>query len=165
MARKIILWLSVFLFTLFFAGHLYEEISVIPNWSSGGIPDVSLYRDFFHVSGPANYYSIIIGSSFVFSIAALIAVWRDGKARMWATLSLLVILAYLPYTYVYFLPTNFYVAGTSYDAAVLKQLVDRWTFHEWFRLALIGVGLISSIFCLEAARSFTSQPTSQETSP
>lgn len=60
MLKKIFLWLTVILFSFYFAGHLFDLLANIPNWKSGEIADVKKYRNFYSQASPKNYFVLLV---------------------------------------------------------------------------------------------------------
>ena len=147
---RLVLWALVLCYSFFLAGHLYEIIVLVPNWSSGIPDDVGRYRDFLSHSGPGRYFMIVGLPAFITSILAIAATWSAGKRlRLLSIVPLLIFIVYGVWTQWYFVPINHYVGGEHYDAVILKAKVDGWVFWEIPRTVLVGLGLVVAICHLE----------------
>ena len=147
---RLVLWALVLCYSFFLAGHLYEVIAIVPNWSSGTPEDVGRYRDFLSHSGPGRYFMIVGLPAFITSILAIAATWSAGKRlRLLSIVPLLIFVVYGVWTEWYFVPINHYIGGEHYDAVILKAKVDGWVFWEIPRAVLVGLGLVVSICLLE----------------
>ena len=145
-----VLWALVLCFSFFFAGHLYEIIAIVPNWSSGSPEDVGRYRDFLSHSGPGTYFMIVLLPTLISSFLAIAVTWsKDKRLLLLSIVPLLVVIVYVVWTQSYFVPINKYIGGEHYDVAILKAKVDGWVFWEKLRAVLVGLGLVVSIAVLE----------------
>ncbi len=152
MVTKLLLWLTVILFSFHFAGHLFDIVANQPNWKSGEILDVSNYRDFYHYSSPKNYFFLPVVGGPLICLIALILVWKNRtKAKLFIGTSFLISVIVLVFTVIFFVPINEYIFSTSeYDASKLKDSVSKWISMEYIRFILIGLGMITSIMGLES---------------
>lgn len=152
MKQELFLWITVIVFSFYFAGHLFDLLANIPNWKSGDIMDVSKYRDFYAKASPKNYFfPFVIGTPIV-SLICLFLVWNIGDpARIFLIMSSLIALLVSVATIKYFVPINDYIfTSTEYDQVKLKKLVSGWIKMDYIRVAILGVGLLTSILALKS---------------
>lgn len=147
MVTTIFLWLTVLLFSFYFAGHLFDLLANIPNWKSGEIADIEKYRDFYKRASPKNFFILLGLGTPVISLVSLSLVWQNAGATMYFLaaafgLSLITLL----FTVKFFVPINEYIfTSTTYDQVELKEKVSKWISADYFRLLLIGAAMASAI--------------------
>ena len=152
MKQEIFLWLTVVFFNFYFAGHLFDLLANVPNWKSGDIADVSKYRDFYGKASPKNYFLPFVVGTPVISLLSLILVWNSGNdVRIFLLISTLLSLLIFVAAVKYFVPINEYIlTSKKYDEVKLKKLVSGWVKIDYIRLALLGIGLLTSILALRS---------------
>ncbi len=145
MIAKFFLWATVFLFSFYFSGHLFDLTVNVPNWKSGEIADVMLYRDFYHQSSPSVYFAPLVLGTPIISLITLLLVWKSGGAtRILVCAALVIALGVTVWTVLFFVPINQYISTGQYDPVELKEVVARWVLYDYLRLALVGIGLVCS---------------------
>lgn len=147
MITNISLWLTVILFSFYFAGHLFDLLANIPNWKSGEIADIVKYRDFYSQASPKNYFLVLVAGTPIISLVSLVLVWQTaGSARYFMAVTFILSLIVLIFTLKYFVPINEYIFNsTTYNQAELKELVSKWVKADYFRLLLVGTGMLTAI--------------------
>ncbi len=150
MGTILFLWLTVILYSFYFAGHMFDLLANVPNWKSGEINDVSSYRDFYSKSTPKNYFFPIVVGTPVISLITLIFVWNyKNPVTLLIAFSFLISIIVFVFTLRFFVPINEYILKSSeYDAETLKYKVSRWVKMDYVRILMVGVGLITSILGL-----------------
>lgn len=152
MISELFLWLTVLIFSFYFAGHVFDLLANIPNWKSGDIRDVSKYRDFYTKASPKNYFLPFVVGTPLICLICLIFVWNMGNPiRMFLIIFSLMSLISLVLTIKYFVPINEYIFNSAeYDQVKLKKLVSGWVKMDYVRLFLLGAGLLTSILALKS---------------
>lgn len=152
MTTLIFLWLSLILYSFYFAGHLFDILANVPNWKSGELEAVGRYRAFYGKSTPKNYFLPLVLGTPVVSLIALYLVWPLGNPiTLYLGIAVLMTLAVLVMTVKIFVPINKYIFGSQeYDPVQLKKMVNRWISLDYLRLFLIGLGMIAAILGLDA---------------
>jgi hypothetical protein len=146
---KLFLWATVLLFSFYFSGHLFDIIVNVPNWESGEVNDVRIYRDFYHKSSPTVYFAPLVLGTPIVSLIALILVWKKGgRTRTLLGASFLIAAGVAIWTVLFFVPINQYIQTGEYNPVELKGLVTKWVRYDYLRLAVVGIGLASSIWAL-----------------
>ncbi len=150
MQTFLFLWALVLLNCLHFGAHLYDTLTSIPNWKSGDIQEVRLYRDFHHKAKKANFFAPVIFSSILVSAVSLILVYSDpGNVKIMIGICLAINLAVLLGVFTLFRPINDYIEKAQvYDPAILKTMVNKWFIMDKIRLFITFLGLIISIWAL-----------------
>lgn len=147
MITTFFLWLTVLLFSFYFAGHLFDLLVNIPNWKSGEISDVVKYREFYSQSSPKNYFLLLVTSTPIISMISLGLVWHiAGSVRYFLAAAFVLSVIVLIFTLKYFVPINEYIFNTTtYDQVELKELVSKWISADYLRLLLLGIGMLTAI--------------------
>ena len=146
---KLFLWATLLFFSFYFSGHLFDIIANVPNWESGEVNDVQLYRDFYHKSSPTRYFAPLVLGTPVVSLIALILVWKKGRrTRTLLAASFLIAVGVSIWTILFFVPINQYIQTAEYNPLELKRLVTKWVRYDYLRLAVLGIGLASSLLAL-----------------
>ena len=154
MLAKSFMWATMLLFSFYFAGHLFDIIANVPNWSSGEVGDVTLYRNFYRKSSPSNYFAPLVLGTPIVSLIALILTWKKGgSTKILLGASFLTAAGVAVWTALFFVPINQYIQTGEYNPIELKELVTKWVTYDYLRLASIGVGLTSSIWALASYRN------------
>ena len=150
MQPLIFLWALVLLNCLHFGAHLYDTLTSIPNWKSGDIQEVSLYRDFHHRAKKANFFAPVIFASILVSAVSLILVYNvPGNIKIMTGISLAINLGVLLSVFTLFRPINEYIEKVQvYDPAILKTMVSKWFVMDKIRLFITLLGLVISIWAL-----------------
>lgn len=145
-----LLWLTLTMYSLYFAGHLFDILANVPNWKSGIISDVSKYRDFYVKSSPKNYFLPLVLGTPIISLITMVMVWKiESPVFQYISVAFLISVITLLLTIKYFVPINEYIfTSPEYDPVTLKEMVSKWVKMDYMRLFLIGVGMLSSIFAL-----------------
>ncbi len=121
----------------------------MPNWESGEVNDVRIYRDFYHKSSPTKYFAPLVLGTPIVSLTALILVWKKGgRTRTLLGVSFLIAAGVAIWTVLFFVPINQYIQTGEYNPVELKELVTKWIRYDYLRLAVVGIGLASSIWAL-----------------
>ena len=146
---KLFLWATLLFFSFYFSGHLFDIIANVPNWESGEVNDVQLYRDFYHKSSPTRYFAPLVLGTPIVSLIALILVWKKGRrTRTLLAASFLIAVGVSTWTILFFVPINQYIQTAEYNPLELKRLVTKWVRYDYLRLAVLGIGLASSLWAL-----------------
>lgn len=147
MITKISLWLTVILFSFYFAGHLFDLVANIPNWKSGEIGDVEKYRDFYNQASPKNYFLLLVLGTPIISLISLGLIWQSGgPSRYFIAVAFVISVIVLVFTIKYFVPINEYIfSSANYDPLELKTKVSNWISADYFRIFLIGTGMLTAI--------------------
>ena len=152
-AGRIVVWSFVLSWSFFLAGHCYEMIVLVPNWSSGSIEEVGTYHRFLSHSGPGRFFLLISVVVMMTSLAAIAAAWRATSfERLLSLVPLAVLILYGVWTQTYFVPINHYVGRGVYDSVVLKSKVEGWVYWEYWRAGLVARGLAASVWLTETRR-------------
>ncbi len=147
MITKISLWLTVILFSFYFAGHLFDLTANIPNWESGEIADVEKYRDFYSQASPKNYFLLLVLGTPIISLISSGLVWKTaGSSRYYLAATFVLSVIVLIFTITYFVPINEYIfSSAAYDPVELKEMVSNWISADYIRILLIGTGMLTAI--------------------
>lgn len=145
--KKVFLWLTVILFSFYFAGHLFDLLANVPNWKSGEIADVDQYRDFYNQASPKDYFKLLVLGTPVVSLISLGLVWKTpSSSRYFIATAFVLSVVVLIFTFLYFVPINEYIfSSTTYDPVELKELVSKWISADYIRIFLVGTGMCAAI--------------------
>ncbi|CAN5557205.1 hypothetical protein BH10ACI3_BH10ACI3_27990 [soil metagenome] len=148
---RILLFASVLFVCFHLTGHIYESLVLVPNWKSGEVADVVRYVDFIRIGMPSNFFAIAQFGCLLTSLAAFIAAWSaKGNVRFFAGLTFLISVIVMAGTFIIFVPINIYMGSpANFDPVELKIKVTTWVNFEYVRIAVIAIGLVTSIAALE----------------
>lgn len=153
MTTTAILWATMLLYCVYFAGHLYDLIANVPNWRSGEVDDVRRYRDFYQRSDPKYFFAPLVVALPLVSLIGLVLIWSQGTSlRIISGLAFAIALGVSVWTVRYFVPINNYIWAGEYDAATLKRYVTGWVRGEYVRIVMIGIGLICAIVAVQMSQ-------------
>ncbi|MGB6431725.1 MAG: anthrone oxygenase family protein [Candidatus Acidiferrales bacterium] len=140
---------TIVVFSFHLAGHIFDAISIIPNWKSGEVEDMERNKAFFREGQIRFFFGLMISSCFVVSLVTMILLLGDrGAARLFAILAFALSTATSIWTVVYFVPMNKYFEGGEYQADRLKQVVRKWITANRLRFVLLTLCLLFSILAL-----------------
>lgn len=147
MITIIFLWLTVILFSFYFAGHLFDLVANVPNWKSGEIADVEKYRNFYSQASPKSFFALLVLGTPAVSLITLGLVWQSaGLSLHFLAATFILSVIVLVFTLKHFLPINKYIfTSATYDQVELKKVVSKWISADYFRLLLIGAGMLTAI--------------------
>jgi len=153
MFTEITLWATILIFTIHLSGHIFDKITIIPNWNSGEIADMQRNKAFFRKGQIQIFFGPVILACFLSSLLAMIAVWGHGGAtKTYAIAAFALSTAINIWTLAYFVPMNKYFDGQNYEAETLGHLVKRWTTANHLRFVLLTVALGLAIAAFEHYR-------------
>ncbi|MFM9903530.1 MAG: anthrone oxygenase family protein [Pyrinomonadaceae bacterium] len=149
--KRILLFVTVLFLCFHLTGHVYESLVLVPNWKSGEVADVVRYVDFIRIGMPSHFFAIAQFGCLLLSLVTFIAAWSEKeKVRMFAGLTLLISVIVMAGTFIIFVPINIYMGSTTnFDPVELKTKVTTWVNFEYVRIAVIALGLVTSIAALE----------------
>jgi uncharacterized membrane protein len=152
--HRLLLWMSVLAWGIGTGAQLFDRLVLVSAWSA--TPPQSLvflpYGSHFPVSTGAFFLPISL-ATLVGAIGALVTGWKTSTAyRLWLWLSAVLILAIFALTIVVMLPMNaaLFVAdpGATLTPTAnpdVVQIVQRWVFYDWIRIAMLAVGFVSAV--------------------
>jgi hypothetical protein len=149
MKYRFLLWFNALIFCIYLSGHLFDIFIIVPNWNVGSLEAIQLYNTFFHVTDPRYFFSYIRPLSIGLSLICLLVFWNRGSPlRVLLFFSLMIDILIYGVSFFYFSPMNEYLfldESIAYDLALVKEYSSRWVASNYIRIALLTVGVYTSL--------------------
>jgi hypothetical protein len=153
-ALNIFLWYSVFAWSTWFGGTLYQMLVIVPIWGSSPPESVQAFflgtdynRTIFHFFGPPFMLARVTPL-----IVALALAWHLPRHRMALGIAVLCIVVTVIFTVAYIYPINsvlFLQAGGDGTAAEITAMAQKWIWADRLRFA---IGVVALVALLQAFR-------------
>ncbi len=146
---KVLLWVSVVAWSLWFGGLIYEVVVVMPLWSSA-LPDSAIEwnsRPNF-VLIPTPFYAPVAIVTVLSSLLGTILAWKSSNRRFWLILSSFCAISTLAFTFIYFFPKNeilFYKQNAGLSGEEITAIGNAWVRGNWIRLGIMAVGFFAAL--------------------
>lgn len=146
MAKRIVLWLNAIIAAVYFAGHLFDLLVLVPNWRAGDVASITQYRAFFVHADPGRFFRFVVPATVLLAIISFLSYWKaDKQLRLMLGAYLALVLGAFLFTMLHFLPINDYLFWGK--AIVLEpgktlELAHSWVFGEQLRVAFGFVAMV-----------------------
>jgi hypothetical protein len=155
---RILLWIAVLAWSLWFGGLMYEIFVVMPLWSAN-LPQSAIEwnsRPNFMLI-PTPFYAPIAVITILSSLLATILSWKaGGNNRFWLTLSTVCAILTLGFTLVYFFPKNdvlFRNQNVGLSGEEITAIAHAWIQANWIRVGIMIVGFFGALKAFSAPKT------------
>ena len=152
---RILVWISVIAWSLWFGGLMYEMVVILPLWSSA-LPESVIEwnsRPQF-VINPTRYYVPVAVTCVLSSVGAFITAWKVGKNWFWHLISAACAIATLGFTLIYFFSKNEVLFRNQYggfNGEKITAIANAWIAGNWVRVVIMAIGFLAALSALSAA--------------
>ncbi|MBK6832472.1 MAG: DUF1772 domain-containing protein [Flavobacteriales bacterium] len=146
MAKRIVLWLNAFVAAVYFTGHLFDFLVLVPNWRAGDVEVITRYRAFFVHTDPGAFFRFVVPATILLAIVSFLSYWKaDKKLRLMLGAYLVLTLGAFLFTMFHFLPINGYLFWDKtivLEPAKTMELAHSWASGEQLRVAFGFVAMV-----------------------
>lgn len=154
---KIMLWISVTAWSLWFGGLMYELFVITPLWSSS-LPESAIEwnsRPKYMVI-PTPFYVPIALATIFSSLLGMILSWKLNNRRLWLIMSTVCAIATLAFTIVYFVPKNevlFHNKNAGLSGEEITAIGNAWIRANWIRVCIMAIGFFAALRAMTVAQA------------
>ena len=152
---RILLLISVFGWSLWFGGLMYEMVVILPLWSSA-LPESVIEwnsRPQFIIN-PTKFYLPVALTCVLSSLGALIIAWKIGKNWHWHLISAASAITTLGFTLAFFFSKNevlFRNQHAGLSGEEITAIANAWIAGNWIRVVIMAIGFFAALSALSAA--------------
>jgi Domain of unknown function (DUF1772) len=134
---KIMLWLAVVAWALWFGGLVYEMVVIMPLWSTN-LPNSVLEwnsRPNFVINPTRFYLPIVLN-------------WKSRSQKTWLILSTVCVITAFVFTLIYFFPKNevlFRNQIAGLNGEEITAIANAWIRGNWIRVGMMTVGFFAAL--------------------
>ncbi len=143
---------SIVVWGIWCGGQIFNELMVIPKWSSSPPETIKAYNE-IPQKGGFPFFPLFNPLFVILAIASAISAWKCARrSRKWLALSAIVALAVFASLMLYLVPlvgsTQAHALAGDLPAAEIIARVEAWKFGNRIRLFVELCGLVFSIIAL-----------------
>lgn len=143
---------SIVAWGIWCGGQVFNELMVVPKWSSSPPETIKAYNEIPRKGG-APFFVLFNPLFVILAIASAIFAWKSARrSRKWLALSVIVALAVFASLMLYLVPlvgsTQAHAMAGDLPAAEIIARIEQWKFGNRIRLLIELCGFIFSIIAL-----------------
>ena len=154
---KIMLWIAVVAWSVWFGGLMYELFVITPLWSAN-LPSSAIEwnsRPNFLLI-PTPFYAPVAVTTILSSLLGLIFNWKSNNRRIWLILSTVSAILTLGFTLIYFFPKNevlFHNQNLGLSGEEITAIGNAWIRANWIRVGMMIVGFFAALKAFSLPKS------------
>lgn len=157
MAKRIVLWLNAFIAAVYFTGHLFDFLVLVPNWRAGDVGSITQYRTFFVHADPGAFFRFMVPATVLLAVISFLSYWKaDKKLKLMLGAYLALTLGAFLFTMFHFLPINGYLfwdKSIVLEPAKTLDMAHSWVSGEQLRVAFGFVAMLVAARALHLSYS------------
>ena len=141
--RLVSSFLPLILLSMLLGASSFQVVVDMPNWT--GLPALEHYRAFYQVLNPGTFFQMLLPTTLLALLAALVCNWRPIPATRWrlaGALALTILVGAI--TFAFHFPRNriLFEDPLTRTAAYYRQVVMEWAAGDYIRLAMIVTAIV-----------------------
>jgi hypothetical protein len=141
--RLVSSFLPLILLSMLLGASSFQVVVDMPNWT--GLPALEHYRAFYQVLNPGTFFQMLLPTTLLALLAALVCNWRPIPATRWrlaGALALTILVGVITFTFHF--PRNriLFEDPLTRPAAYYHQVVTEWAAGDYVRLAVIACAIV-----------------------
>ena len=141
--RLVSSFLPLILLSMLLGASSFQVVVDMPNWT--GLPALEHYRAFYQVLNPGTFFQMLLPTTLLALLAALVCNWRPIPATRWrlaGALALTILVGVI--TFAFHFPRNriLFEDPLTRTAAYYHQVVMEWAAGDYIRLAMIVTAIV-----------------------
>jgi len=141
--RLVSSFLPLILLSMLLGASSFQVVVDMPNWT--GLPALEHYRAFYQVLNPGTFFQMLLPTTLLALLAALVCNWRPIPTTRWrlaGALALTILVGVI--TFAFHFPRNriLFEDPLTRTAAYYHQVVMEWAAGDYIRLAMIVTAIV-----------------------